>query len=331
MAQLTASSAPGVLTQNHLGKTVVCVGNFDGVHLGHQKIIAEAQKVQEQLSSPLVVYTFRPHPLVILKPHVNITLIHPYDQKLRLLQTLGADFVIEQPFTERFAHTSPSEFVRQVLKERLNAHHLVVGYDFRFGQGRQGELSVLSQLCQADGIDLTVVEAETIVPGSPYAGEVISSSKIRRTLSQGHLDFARALLGRPFFYTGKIVPGDQRGRSLEFPTANIYPHPEIVALPRGVYATRAHLIPPSGKTMTVYPSVTNVGVAPTFHESAGMRAVVETHFLDTITQADFYDWDLQVDFLEYLRPEQKFASPSALVEQIRADCDRARSVAQIPA
>ncbi len=253
-----------------LKNAVVTIGNFDGVHLGHRKIIELTLKKARERGGIAIAYTFRPHPQVALRPDTDLQLLSTYDEKIELLQNSGLDLVIEEPFSREFSTTSPQQFFQDVLIRRLNAVEIVVGYDFAFGKGREGHLEAMEAFCKQDAIGLT------IVPPLRTEGEVISSSRIRQHLLTGDLEAANRLLGREFSYRGIVIKGEQRGRKLGFPTANLKLENKL-ALPYGVYATWATL---NGK---VYPSVTNVGVRPTFRDSEGkeLPALEETHLLDT--------------------------------------------------
>ncbi len=248
--------------------THVCValGNFDGVHLGHQKILTvlKAQALRHQCEA--MVYTFRPHPQAVLRPATAPDLILTYDEKAQVLQSLGVDGLIEEPFDAQFASLSAEEFFRQVLVEALGTLGVVVGYNFSFGKKRSGTLPQLAQWCEAAGIAFEVVTPQTALPregpeGAEAQLPVLSSSKVREYLLRGEVSAAHKLLGRPFFYQGKVVHGAGRGSKIGFPTANLSWAPKIL-LPHGVYATWSHW---QGK---VFPSISHLGVRPTFAQTA---------------------------------------------------------------
>ncbi|MEK6579467.1 MAG: bifunctional riboflavin kinase/FAD synthetase [Bdellovibrionota bacterium] len=288
---------------------VVTIGNFDGVHLGHRQIISHACQKAKSLKGTSIVFTFRPHPQVALHPERNLDLLLTYDEKLEVISKLGVDWVIEEPFSREFSTTSSETFFNEILIRKLNTKAIVVGYDFAFGQGRKGHLDHLREFCEKAEIDLEIV--------SPFRmkvqdlDEVVSSTRIREHLKLGNISNANKLLGDEFFYSGVVVHGEARGRKVGFRTANLKIEFKM-ALPFGVYATRAITM---GKS---YPSVTNVGVRPTFHpDTSEFSAVVETHLLDQ--DIDLYGRDIKVQFLRKLRDEKKFQNIDALREQIRLD------------
>jgi len=290
---------------------VVTIGNFDGVHLGHQHIIRLAQEKARARGGSTVVYTFRPHPQVALRPGANIQLLSTYDEKLEMLASLGVDLTIEEPFSREFSTITSERFFTDVLLHRLNAEAIVVGYDFAFGKGREGHLETLEAFCQKSGVELTVVQPQRVGP------EVVSSSRVRQHLLAGDLDSANQLLGREFFYRGVVVRGEGRGRKIGFPTANLKLENKI-AIPYGVYVTWALL----GDRR--FPSVTNVGVRPTFESDNELPAVIETYLLDQTI--DLYGNTLEVRFVRRLRAEKKFSGIDELKTQIAKDVTEARGV-----
>jgi riboflavin kinase/FMN adenylyltransferase len=292
-------------------KAVVTIGNFDGVHLGHQTIIQQAVDKARSTGGVSIAYTFRPHPQVALRPASNVQLLSTYDEKIELLGKTGLDFMIEEPFSREFSTIAPEQFFNDVLLRKLSAQEIVVGYDFAFGKGRAGHLEALSNFCKSSGVGLTVVEAQRI------AGEVVSSSRIREQLLTGDVEKASKLLGRLFSYRGVVIKGEQRGRQLGFPTANLKLENKL-ALPYGVYSTWARL------GDRIFPSVTNVGVRPTFDSGRELPALVETHLLDTTI--DLYGSTLEVQFVKRLRSEKKFSGMDELKAQITLDADQARKM-----
>lgn len=295
---------------------VVTIGNFDGVHLGHQEIIRLAVRQARERQGTAVAFTFRPHPQITLRPEKNLELLSSYDERTELISELGVDLLVEEPFSREFSTTSPEQFFREVLLHRLKAEILVVGYDFAFGKERAGHLDAIRGWCQASQVELIVV------PPFRIGGEIVSSSRIRRHLLAGEVGVASQLLGRDFFYKGVVVKGEGRGRKLGYPTANIKPENKLV-LPYGVYATQVKW---QGK---LYPSVTNVGVRPTFNPKEDkfhqeLPALVEAHILDQ--DIDLYGSDLEVRFVKRLREEKKFSSIAALCQQIALDVYQAREI-----
>jgi riboflavin kinase / FMN adenylyltransferase len=291
---------------------VLTIGNFDGVHVGHQMIVRLAIEKARARKGTAVAYTFRPHPAIALRPETqaSVPLLSTYDEKLELLGALGVDVVVEEPFSREFSTTTPEQFFTDVILRRVSAEEIVVGYDFKFGKERSGQLESLARWCTDAGIGLTVVQPQK------QGSDVVSSSRIRQYLMAGDVESAARLLGRPFFYRGIVVRGEGRGRKIGFPTANLKLENKI-ALPYGVYATWAVL--PSGEKM---PSVTNVGVRPTFDSTAELPALVETYVLDR--SFDLYGTVFEVRFVRRLRAEQKFPGVDALKAQIALDVEEAR-------
>ncbi|MCM2321632.1 MAG: bifunctional riboflavin kinase/FAD synthetase [Oligoflexia bacterium] len=292
---------------------VVTIGNFDGLHLGHRRIIELAQEKARQRGGTCVAFTLRPHPQMALHPERQLPLLSTYDEKLEQLEAMGVAVTVEEPFSREFSEVTPKEFFTDTLLRRLSAEVLVVGYDFAFGRERKGDLATFGELCAAAGIELVVV------PPFRIDGEVVSSSRIRQHLVAGEVDTASKLLGREFFYRGVVRKGDGRGRTLGFPTANIKVEEKLL-LPNGVYATVAFW---GGKK---FPSITNVGVRPTFH-GAGEKELpllVETHLLDV--DPDLYGNVLEVRFVQRIRGEIRFPGANELRAQITADIQQARVV-----
>lgn len=302
--------------------SVVTIGNFDGVHVGHQAIMrltmdkarahGASGSANSSKKSTSIALTFRPHPQIALRPEVDVPLITTYDEKLELIAALGIDRVVEQPFSREFSTTSPEQFFNEILLRSLSAEVIVVGYDFAFGKGRQGSLEAMEGFCKKAGVELVVVPAMRVdVEGS---SEIVSSSRIRNHLGQGDVSGAKTLLGRPFFYRGVVIKGEGRGRKIGFPTANLQFDKKLL-LPNGVYSTESW----SGGRK--YSSVTNIGVRPTFHTEA-VGPSIETHLIDATI--DLYGGPLEVRFLKKLRDEKKFESVEKLTQQIARDVQSAR-------
>ena len=293
---------------------VVAIGNFDGVHLGHQKIIEIARQKARERSGQSIAFTFRPHPKIALHPERKISLLTTYDEKLELLSHLGLDYTIEEPFSREFSSNEPEEFFHSVLLQKIRAETIVVGYDFAFGKDRHGHLDTLRSCCEKAGVELIVVPAQTL------GQELVSSSQIRQHLLQGDIMAADRLLGRPFSYQGVVIKGDGKGHQLGYPTANLRIEDKIT-LPYGVYSTRTLIQQRS------YPSVTNVGVRPTFYSPTPdsfteLPVLVETHLLDQ--DLDLYGSTIEVQFMKKIREERKFSSIDELKNQIQLDTLTAR-------
>jgi riboflavin kinase/FMN adenylyltransferase len=303
----------------HRDRAVLTIGNFDGVHLGHQKILHDVVAESKRTGGPACVYTFRPHPQEVLRPGTQVKLLTHYSEKIELLESCGIDVVVEEPFSQEFFTLSAREFFERVIVRGFKAVSLFVGHDFAFGKNREGNLELLRELCAAKGIRVTVAEPQVV------DGEIVSSTRIRGLLLEGKVAAAARLMDRFFFYRGVVVKGDQRGRLLGFPTANLKAENKL-ALPRGVYATWAILA--RGGKREKQPSVTNVGVRPTFADSGNpdlLPVVVETHLiLPEGESPDIYGETLEVQFVDRFREEKKFGSFEELKNQIAKDKDQAR-------
>lgn len=291
------------------GASVVSIGNFDGVHLGHQKLLRQAVQEGKQLSLPVVVFTFYPHPVSVLYPERKIQRLFDSRDQREQLDRIGITYLVEQEFTHNFAQLSAADFVQFYLIDKLKVKTLVVGYDFSFGSNRQGDIPFLEKICQAKNIKLVVVHAHK------EDHVVVSSSKIRDELKAGDLKKVYTFLGRNYYLRGIVHHGDARGRTIGVPTANMTPTVDFVPR-RGVYITQTHY---RNKT---YPSITNIGFNPTFHGETHPPIKTETHLFDF--NEDIYGQEIQVDLLEFLRDEKKFSGVKELVAQIQADIQVAK-------
>ncbi len=290
--------------------TVVTVGTFDGVHRGHWAVLQEIRRRAEATDRRSVLVTFDPHPLRIVRPeHAPPLLTTPVEKK-EILAESGLDYVVFLAFTEALSRYEPRRFVQEILVERLGVSELVIGYDHGFGRDRSGDADTLRRIGAEMGFDVDVVApVET-------TGEAVSSSRIRRAISEGRLEEALACLGRPYSSRGVVVRGDGRGRHLGFPTANLeVTDKDKLIPPSGIYAVRAVLR--SG----TYGGALHLGPRPTFE---GSSPTVEVHLLDF--EGDVYGEVVRVDFVERLRDVLPFESVPALVEQMRRDVDMARAV-----
>ncbi len=294
---------------------VVALGNFDGVHRGHQAVIGRAQAKARELGTKAAVLTFEPHPREFFKPDQPSFRLTPLRIKVRQLEAMGLDDLFVLPFGPRLAQMSAEAFVIEVLIEGLAAQHVVVGYDFVFGRERRGNAALLADLGQMHGLGVTSVEAAV-----SDGGEVFSSTKVREHLTSGRPMSATALLGRPWEIEGRVEHGDQRGRQLGFPTANIaigdYLQPML-----GVYAVKAGI--DMGAATHWVDGVANLGRRPTV---GGTRVQLEVHLFDMA--ADLYGRHLRVAFIDFLRPEKKFSGLPELKAQIAEDSGRAREILQ---
>lgn len=293
-------------------RPVVTIGNFDGVHTGHRRILSQVRERARSLGVPAIVFTFQPHPRTVLKPDWEPLLLTTYEERADLIESHEIDILVEEPFSRDFSNTSAEEFFNRILVQKLNAFSVIVGYDFAFGKGREGGLKVLEDLCSKTGIEFTVT------PPFRQNSDVVSSSKIREYLRTGNISNANDLLGYSFFYRENVIRGDQRGRKIGFPTANLIPQGKLI-LPFGVYATRTTHLDQE------FPSITNIGVRPTFQNvTTEASVVVETHLLDQ--DLDLYGRTIQVRFLEKIRDEVRFPDVETLTAQIRTDIQRVRTL-----
>jgi riboflavin kinase/FMN adenylyltransferase len=288
----------------------VAIGVFDGVHLGHQRVINQARQDAGK-DEAAVVITFDPHPMRVLHPDKVPPLLTSLPHKLQLIEQLGVDAALVLTFDAAFAATTAEQFIAQLALPAHRLRQVCIGARFHFGHNRTGNARLLERLAPSAGFLATEVPAVTTADG-----ESISSSAVRQHILHGRLDRAAAMLGRPFSLLGTVEPGDHRGESLGFPTANLNPHNEVLP-PDGVYAVRVL----HGRQPLL--GVANIGRRPTFTHATPGR-LLEVHLLDFT--GNVYGRDLEVVFVQKLRGEQKFPDPSALQQQIQADIARARQV-----
>lgn len=288
--------------------SVITLGNFDGVHLGHQELIRMVIRRARQIGGTSLVVTFRPHPLKILAPEKCPPLISIYEEKIRLIEQLGIDVLVKIPFSMEFAAMSPEAFVKDILCGLLGTKEIFVGSNYRFGKSRAGNVAMLRELGKALGF--TVQEVEQVALG----GEVISSTIIRQLLRDGEVEHAARLLGRVYAVSGIVVKGDARGRGLGFPTANIVAKHAIIPAD-GVYAVRLHV------RDRFYDGIANIGLRPTFDTKV---RTIEVHVFDF--DEDIYGEDISLYFIRKIREERKFSGPQELVCQIHTDIAAAREI-----
>ncbi|APG28913.1 riboflavin biosynthesis protein RibF [Syntrophotalea acetylenivorans] len=291
-----------------LQDAVVTIGNFDGVHLGHREIFRRVVRRSQELGGPAVVYTFEPHPLKFLAPDRAPLLINTNQEKAVLIEASCIDVLIRTPFDQNMADLPAHRFVREILVEKVGMRHLVVGYDYLFGKGREGNAQLLQRMGEYLGFAVEVLE--------PISGEgqVYSSTRIRQLIKEGQVHQVVDLLGRNFTLQGRVVHGFKRGQKLGFPTANLQTDKELLPSP-GVYAVKVK------RGAEVFNGVLNIGLNPTF-EAAGLS--IEVHLLDFDGQ--LYGEDLRVYFVKRLRDEMRFADSSELVQAISADIVSARQI-----
>ena len=292
-------------------KAVVTIGTFDGVHRGHWEVLSEIRRRAEAVGGRSVLVTFHPHPLTIVRPESAPPMLTTPVEKKEILAESGLDYAVFLTFTPTLAAYSPSRFVEEILVDRVNVGELVVGYDHHFGKGREGNVDMLKVLGRELGFEVDVV--------GPVAsqGEAISSTKIRNALLEGDVETARRGLGRPYSLRGLVVRGDQRGRTLGFPTANLEVRGgggggKLIPSP-GIYAVRGTVR--SG----TFDGALHLGPRPTFR---GSPPTIELHLLGF--EKDIYGEEVRVDFVKYLREVQPFETSQALVAQMKKDVGRAR-------
>jgi len=287
--------------------TSATIGNFDGVHIGHKKILTAIKKEAKQQGLSSCVITFHPHPQKVLQ-NIDIPLLVPIRERLKLLEEQGIDVVACYTFTKDIAKISAQDFVTDILVGKLNLKHLIVGPDFSFGRKREGNLSLLNKMGSEYGFDTEVVETALL------DGEIVSSTSIRNLVREGNLIKAGKFLGYNFYIEGQVKEGERRGRQIGFPTANLETDWDI--LPKvGVYATLANV------DGTKHQSITNIGFRPTFGHN---KLLIETHIFDF--NEDIYKKRIKVEFVDRVRDEQKFNGPEALVEQIKKDVEKVKEI-----
>ncbi len=281
------------------------IGNFDGVHLGHRELLTKIKQECHEKMLLFVVVTFIPHPQKIIQPDKDRFLISSYDQRRKLLSTLGVDILIELKFSRDFSTLSPDKFLETYLMSYPNLKHFYLGYDFAFGANKLGGFDLVSSLCKPSGIEVE------IQPKYEVHGQLVSSSMIRDLLHAGRLDDVTKLLSRHYHLDGVVVKGEGRGKKIGFPTANIQVSDDMILPQRGVYVTRTNY-----KGMT-YKSVTNIGFNPTFKD--GTQINIETNLFDF--DSDIYGESLDIEFLHKIRDEKKFSTVNDLIAQIKADVE----------
>ena len=285
------------------------IGNFDGVHLGHQKLLDEVARECRQRNQKMVVVTFVPHPLVILRNEKSF-LLNSYEERRSLLQDNGVEWLVEIPFSRDLSMTDPSDFLDEYILKNKQIKSLFLGHDFAFGANKKGDHNFVNTYCKDKNIQVDVQKKFTA------DSETYSSSLVRKMLSEGRPDKAAALLGRDFFVTGRVIKGMGRGKQLGFPTANIGLERERKIPAYGVYATLCTF---RGCT---YKSITNIGKNPTFDDVDGLN--VETNVFDFV--GDLYGEEIKVSFVEKIRDEKKFSSVNELIEQIKKDIEKRKGL-----
>ncbi|MGW7197309.1 bifunctional riboflavin kinase/FAD synthetase [Streptomyces chryseus] len=292
------------------GRSVVTIGSYDGVHRGHQLIIGRAVERARELGVPSVVVTFDPHPSEVVRPGSHPPLLAPHHRRAELMAELGVDALLILPFTQEFSKLSPADFIVKVLVDKLHARAVIEGPNFRFGHRAAGNVAFLSELGQTYDYEVEVVDL--YVRGEAGGGEPFSSTLTRRLVAEGDVEGAAEILGRPHRVEGVVVRGAQRGRELGYPTANVETLPHTAIPADGVYAGWLTV---ADERM---PAAISVGTNPQFD---GTERTVEAYAIDRVG-LDLYGLHVAVDFLAYVRGQEKFDSIEALLEAIGADVKR---------
>lgn len=283
---------------------VVTIGNFDGLHLGHKKLLSTAIEKAKEIKGSSIVLTFKPHPRDFFQPEKPFQKINTYEEKGRLLEQEGLEYLIEQDFDLNFSQNSKEDFLKKTIMGQLNTKMLILGHDFAFGKDRKGNTDYLKEEVKKYNIKLHQVD-----PALSSKGKVISSSSVRKLITAGDIEEANIQLDRPFFITKTIVKGNSRGKSLtKYPTINMDLPDDIIIPKNGVYVTKTLV---EGK---IFDSITNIGIQPSF---ANSKPSLETHIFDF--NKECYDTVARVYFFSFLREEKKFSDIEALKAQIEKD------------
>lgn len=288
--------------------TVLTIGTFDGVHLGHQKIIERVVTTARQEGLLATIFTFFPHPRMVVQHDKSLKLIHTLEEKKQLLQRLGVDLLVVQPFNEAFAQLTAEEFVSTILVQHLNVKKVIIGYDHRFGRNRTANINDMRLFGEKYGFAVEEISVQEVDEVS------VSSTKIREALNKGDVTTAEHYLGTPYSLTGTVIHGLKLGRTLGYPTANIQVTEDYKLIPKdGVYAVYSYI-----GERKVY-GMMSIGKNPTIE---GKGASIEVYFFDF--NGDLYDRELTIYFLKYLREERKFSSVALLKKQLQDDETTAR-------
>ena len=292
---------------------VVTIGTFDGVHTGHQQVLAQMKRRAAEVKGKTVIITFDPHPRTVIQSSSPIRMINTLDEKIELLSTKGIDCLVIVPFTESFARLSGEDYIREFLVRHFKPHTLIIGYDHHFGKDRSGNFALLKEQSVLHGYQLQEISAHLLDSIS------VSSTRIRKAIESGDLETANHLLGYTFFFSGVVVEGNKLGRTLGFPTANLAKADERKLIPGdGVYAVDAVIM---GEPERRHMAMMNIGYRPTV---GGKKHLVEVNLLDF--DRDIYGKTLRVFVKKFLRPEQKFEGLEELKAQLFRDSEAAREV-----
>lgn len=296
----------GLNNYNNTKASILTVGTFDGVHVGHQKIIKKLNKDKQKCRSAIL--TFSPHPRMVLQKEVTLKLLNTIEEKKILLEKAGLDHLIIEPFTKELSRLTALEFTREILVNKLNATKLVFGYDHRFGRNREGTFEQLKEYGELFNFTVEEISVQDI------ENVAVSSTKIRKALSEGNISVANSFLGYEYMLTGKVVYGKGLGKKWNYPTINIQIEEKYKLIPKtGVYLVRTII------TEKQYFGIMNIGYRPTIN---GKHQTIEVHLLDF--NADLYGKNIQVNLIKRIRDEKKFPSINELFEQIKIDEKNAR-------
>jgi len=288
--------------------SAITIGNFDGIHLGHQEIFKKVKQRASELNGNSMVYTFDPHPLNVLAPHKKVPIITSFSEKMKLIEESKIDIVICEDFTPEYANLSPRQFVEDILLDKIGIKAIFVGHDYAFGKGRQGNISTLKQFGEELDFEVRVVDAIKV------DDILVSSTKIRGFVQEGEVKKVARLMGRYYSITGRVGRGKSRGKGMGFPTANLRSVEELFPRP-GIYVVHVFY---RGRS---YHGVVNIGFNPTFKDQT---LSVEVFIMDF--NKDIYGEDVRISFVDRLRDEKAFDSPDELVEQIKKDVEKAREI-----
>ena len=289
--------------------SIVTIGTFDGVHLGHQQILKQLIDTSRKSKLKSVLLTFFPHPRMVLQPDISMRLIQTIQEREKALQKTGLDYLVIHPFSTEFSRLSADDYVKQILVEQLNVRKVVVGYDHRFGRNRTASLEDMYHYADIHEFEVIEINAEKI------ESTAVSSTKIRKAIDEGNIELANTYLGHSFTIEGMVIDGDKRGRELSYPTANIdLQNPHKIVPKQGVYLVKSNL-----EDRIIY-GMMNIGTKPTFN--AAMPSI-EVHFFDW--NGNLYGQAVQVELLKWVREERKFNTVEELQTQIQADEQYCRS------
>lgn len=291
--------------------SVATIGTFDGLHIGHQKIIKLLMEKSKQLNLKSVVITFYPHPRVVLGDRNDIKLLTPIEEKVKLFENFGIDFLLVVPFSKEFAKKTYQEFLNEIVIDKVKAKFLIIGYDHKFGKNREGDITKLKEYLKEKDLDMMIVGPEKIEENAA------SSTKIREALKSNNLDFANKMLGHYYFIEGVVVEGAKRGRTIGYPTANLKPSENNKLVPpNGVYFVRIKY------DKRQYFGVANIGLRPTFNNVK--EPITEVYIFDF--NKDIYGENICIEFIKKIRDEVKFNSIEELEIQIKKDVEYSKSL-----